>query len=39
MPTATAILDAALHAFTEKGDSAATIDDVRGRSGAIIGSI
>jgi len=39
VPAATAILDAALHAFTEKGYAAATIDDVRERSGASIGSI
>jgi AcrR family transcriptional regulator len=34
-----AILDAALHAFDEKGYAAATIDDVRERSGASVGSI
>jgi AcrR family transcriptional regulator len=34
-----AILDAALHAFGEKGYAAATIDDVRERSGASVGSI
>lgn len=33
------ILRAALDAFTEKGFAAATIDDVRARSGASIGSI
>jgi AcrR family transcriptional regulator len=34
-----AILDAALAAFTEKGFAAATVDDVRARSGASVGSI
>jgi AcrR family transcriptional regulator len=33
------ILDAALSAFTEKGFTAATVDDVRRRSGASVGSI
>jgi AcrR family transcriptional regulator len=35
----TAILDAALDAFDERGYAAATIDDVRERSGASVGSI
>jgi AcrR family transcriptional regulator len=39
VPTATAILDAALGAFAEKGYAGATIEDVRERSGASIGSI
>ncbi len=39
MSTPTAILDAALEAFDEKGYAAATIDDVRSRSGASVGSI
>jgi AcrR family transcriptional regulator len=34
-----AILDAALRAFTEKGTTAATVDDVRRLSGASVGSI
>src|SRR5712691_1689574 len=33
------ILEAALHAFLEKGVAGATIDDVRARSGASVGSI
>jgi AcrR family transcriptional regulator len=33
------ILDAALHAFDERGALAATLDDIRARSGASIGSI
>jgi AcrR family transcriptional regulator len=37
--TSTAILDAALEAFDEKGYAAATIEDVRARSGASVGSI
>jgi AcrR family transcriptional regulator len=37
--TPTAILDAALEAFDEKGYAAATIEDVRARSGASVGSI
>jgi AcrR family transcriptional regulator len=37
--TSTAILDAALEAFDEKGYAAATIEDVRTRSGASVGSI
>jgi AcrR family transcriptional regulator len=39
VPTSTAILDAALEAFDEKGYAAATIEDVRVRSGASVGSI
>jgi AcrR family transcriptional regulator len=33
------ILDAALEAFTAKGFTATTVEDIRGRSGASIGSI
>lgn len=33
------ILDAALQAFAERGTAAATVDDVRRRSGASVGSI
>ena len=33
------ILDAALEAFAERGTAAATVDDVRRRSGASVGSI
>src|SRR5689334_15109828 len=39
MTTSTAILDAALDAFDQKGYHAATIEDVRERSGASVGSI
>lgn len=39
MSTPAAILDAALDAFDEKGYAAATIEDVRTRSGASVGSI
>jgi AcrR family transcriptional regulator len=37
--TSTAILDATLEAFDEKGYAATTIEDVRNRSGASVGSI